>query len=522
MILDGKILIGKTCANEPCCLLPQMANRHGLVAGATGTGKTTTLKVLAEGFSDLGVPVFLADIKGDLTSLCQSGAVSDKLTARLTQMQISDFSFKPYPVDCWDVFGSGGHPLRATVSEMGPLLLGRLMGLNDTQSAVLSVVFKIADEKNLLLLDMKDFKSMLQYVGDNASEFTTEYGYLTKQSIGAIQRNLSVLEQQGAEQFFGEPAIDIWDLIKTDASGHGVVNVLDATKLYQSPSLYATMLLFILNELFEKLPEVGDVDRPKLVFFFDEAHLLFDDAPKALQDKIEQVVRLVRSKGVGVYFISQSPMDIPNSVLAQLSNRVQHALRAYTPADQKIIKATSDTFRVNPEFAVADVITQLATGEALISTLDEKGVPGVVQRALILPPQSCMGAVDPAAKQQAVRQSPVMGKYEAAVDRESAYELLVKKHQDEEAAAAAAAAQAEQAKADAIAQKEQEKQQAILQKQQEKAAAQAEKEAQRQHQQVMRTVDRMASGVLSQIGREIARNTKNPLIRGILGGLTRR
>ncbi len=522
MIQDGKILVGMTAVCEPCALLPQMANRHGLVAGATGTGKTTTLKVLAEGFSDLGVPVFLADIKGDLTSLCQPGAASDKLTARLDQMKITGFPFKPYPVDCWDVFGQGGHPLRSTVSEMGPLLLARLMGLNDTQTAVLSVVFKIADEKNLLLLDMKDFKSMLQYVGENASTFTTEYGYLTKQSIGAIQRNLSVLEQQGAEQFFGEPAIDIWDLIKTNSSGQGVINVLDATRLVQSPDLYATMLLFILNELFEKLPEVGDLDKPKMVFFFDEAHLLFKDVPKALEDKIEQVVRLVRSKGVGVYFVSQSPMDIPGSVLAQLSNRIQHALRAYTPADQKIIKATSDTFRVNPAFNVADVITQLGTGEALISLLDDKGVPGIVQRALILPPQSCMGAVDAAAKQQAIRQSPIMGKYEAAVDRESAYELLQKKYQDDQAAAAAAQQQAEQAKADAAAQKEQEKQQAALIKQQERAAAQAEKEAQRQHQQIMKTVDRMAGGVLNQIGREIARNTKNPLIRGILGGLTRR
>ncbi|MDL2206485.1 DUF853 domain-containing protein [Eubacteriales bacterium OttesenSCG-928-N13] len=517
MIQDNKILVGK--GENPVFLLPQMANRHGLIAGATGTGKTTTLKVLAEGFSAMGVPVFLADIKGDLMSLCQSGAPSDRINERLAQMGITDFTYSTFPLMCWDVFGQGGHPVRATISEMGPLLLSRLLNLNDTQQSVLSMIFKIADEQNLLLLDMKDFKSILQYVADHAQDFATEYGFVTKQSIGAIQRNMTALEQQGADSFFGEPALDINDWLRLDSTAKGYVNVLDATKLYQSPGLYATMLLYLLSELFEKLPEVGDPEKPKMVFFFDEAHLLFDDAPKALTDKIVQVVRLVRSKGVGVYFITQSPMDVPGDVLAQLSNRIQHALRAYTPADQKVIKATSDTFRPNPAFKVQDVITQLATGEALISFLDEKGVPGITERALILPPQSFMGTVDAAAKQQCMAASPVSGKYDTAVDRESAYEMLVKKHADEEAAAVAAAAQAEAAKQAAIDAKAAEKQAAAEAKQAQKQQEQAEKAAQKDHERNVRMVENMAGSVLKGVGREVARNINNPMLRSILGSL---
>ncbi len=506
MVQDGKILVGK--GDNPCYLLPGMANRHGLIAGATGTGKTTTLKVLAEGFSSIGTAVFLADIKGDLTSLCQSGAANDKINDRLQKMGIADFAYASFPVDCWDVFGQNGHPVRATISEMGPLLLSRLLGLNDTQEGVLSMIFQIADAQNLLLLDMKDFTSILQYVGDNAAQFTTQYGLVTKQSVGAIQRQMSILTGQGAQQFFAEPAIDIFDMIKTGADGRGLINVLDATKLYQSPQLYATMLLFILSELFEKLPEVGDPDHPKIVFFFDEAHLLFKDAPKALSDKIEQVVRLVRSKGVGVYFITQTPMDVPGPVLAQLSNRIQHALRAFTPADQKTIRATSDTFRQNPAFRVEDVITQLAVGEALISFLDASGVPSVVERALILPPQSFMGTVDAAARNQCISGSPVAGKYEQMVDLESAYELLQKKFADDQAQAEAAKAQAE---ADKLA--------AAQAKEQAKADAAARKQAEKDRQHMERAALNMAGSALSAVGREVVRNIDNPLVRGILGSL---
>jgi len=405
-------------------LLPKMANRHGLVAGATGTGKTVTLQVVAENLSKLGVPVFMADVKGDLSGISQKGAENAKIADRIQQLKLKDFAFSSCPVTFWDVYGEQGHPVRTTVSDMGPLLFSRLLNLNETQGGVLSLVFKIADDNGLLLLDLKDLRSMLQYVGDNAKTFQTEYGQVSGASIGAIQRGLLALEEQGGDKFFGEPALDLNDMIRLDSSGQGMVNILAANKLMQSPKVYATFLLWLLAELFERLPEIGDPDKPKVVFFFDEAHLLFTDAPQALLEKIEQVVRLVRSKGVGVYFITQNPIDIPEAVLGQLGNRVQHALRAFTPRDQKAVKSAAQTFRANPDVDVEKTITELGVGEALVSFLDEKGAPGIVQQAFVVPPHSQIGAITPDQRQQIVRQSAAYGKYEKLVDRESAYEKL--------------------------------------------------------------------------------------------------
>ncbi len=404
-------------------LYPKMANRHGLIAGATGTGKTVSLRVLAEQLSRIGVPVFMADVKGDLSGMCKPGGENPKIAERVQKLGLVDFNYEACPVMFWDVFGEQGHPVRATVSEMGPLLLARLLSLNETQSGVLTLVFKIADDNGLLLLDLKDLRAMLQYVGDHAEKFKTEYGNISAASIGTIQRGLIALEEQGGSRFFGEPALNLEDLIQTQ-NGRGVVNILAADKLMQSPKLYSTFLLWMLSELFERLPEVGDPEKPKLVFFFDEAHLLFDEAPKALREKIEQVVRLIRSKGVGVYFVSQNPLDIPDEVLGQLGNRVQHALRAFTPRDQKAVKAAAETFRPNPKLEVATVILEMGVGEALVSTLDEKGIPSVVERALIYPPRTQLPPLSPEERQQVIRQSPVYGHYEKALDRESAYEIL--------------------------------------------------------------------------------------------------
>ena len=405
-------------------LLPRMANRHGLVAGATGTGKTISLQVLAEGLSRTGVSVFMADVKGDLSGMSQPGQPNPKISGRVELLKLQNFTFQGFPVIYWDVFGEQGHPIRATISEMGPLLLARLFDLNDTQSAVLSLVFKIADDNGMLLLDLKDLQAMLQYVGNNAAQFQTTYGNISSASIGAVQRSLMTLEQQGGDKFFGEPALNLDDMIRIDPQGRGYINILAADKLMLTPKTYATFLLWLLSELFERLPEVGDPEKPKLVFFFDEAHLLFTDAPKALLEKIEQVVRLIRSKGVGVFFISQNPLDIPEMVLGQLSNRVQHALRAFTPLDQKAVKSAAQTFRTNPKLDVATAITQLAVGEALISTLDEQGMPGIVQRAFVLPPTSQVGPVAPDLRHQIIHGSPVFGRYETSIDRESAYERL--------------------------------------------------------------------------------------------------
>ena len=417
------MLIAKNASAE-CHLLPALANRHGLITGATGTGKTVTLQTLAENFSKIGVPVFMADVKGDLTGISQAGAIGEKMAAILKDRALDTPECIACPVTLWDVFGEQGHPVRATVSDMGPLLLGRMLNLNETQAGVLNLVFKIADDNGLLLLDLKDLRAMLQYVGDNASDFTTQYGNVSAASVGAIQRGLLQIETQGGSKFFGEPMLNISDFMQTDGNGHGVINILAADKLMHSPRLYATFLLWMLSELFEQLPEIGDPEKPKLVFFFDEAHLLFTDAPKALVERIELVVRLVRSKGVGVYFVTQNPLDIPDSVLAQLGNRVQHALRAYTPRDQKAVKATAETMRQKPGLDIATAITELAVGEALVSLLDTKGRPGITERVYVLPPGSQIGPITPAQRQELIAGSLVAGVYEKAVDRDSAYEKL--------------------------------------------------------------------------------------------------
>ena len=420
--MTDSLLIAKTADTE-LRLLPNMANRHGLIAGATGTGKTVTLQTLAEAFSNIGVPVFLADVKGDLSGISRAGGGNAKAEARAAELGLSDFKPAAAPVLFWDVFGKLGHPLRTTVSEMGPLLLARMLNLNEVQAGVLTAAFKIADDNGWLLLDLKDLRAMLQYASENATALAGEYGSISAASVGAIQRGLLQLEHEGGDQLFGEPALNFDDLLQTD-NGKGVVNILAAETLYNSPRVYATMLLWLLSELFENLPEAGDLDKPKLVFFFDEAHLLFNDAPPALLQKIEQVVRLIRSKGVGVYFVSQNPLDIPDAILGQLGNRVQHALRAFTPRDQKAVKAAAETFRINPELDVETAITELGVGEALVSFLDAKGTPQPVERGLILPPRSRVGPVEADERRETIAGSVLFGHYEAAIDRESAYEIL--------------------------------------------------------------------------------------------------
>jgi uncharacterized protein len=422
MDIAERILVAR--ARSDLELLPQMANRHGLIAGATGTGKTVTLQTLAEGFSRLGVPVFLADVKGDLSGISQPGTATPRIQERTRQLKLEGFTFGGCPVTFWDVFGEQGHPVRATITEMGPLLLARLLQLNDTQTGVLNLVFRIADAHGLLLLDLKDLRAMVQYVGDNSPAFTTEFGNISTASIGAIQRNLLTLEQQGADRFFAEPALNLDDLLQTDAQGRGMVNVLSADRLVQSPKVYASCLLWLLSELFEHLPEIGDPPKPKLVFFFDEAHLLFNDCPPALLEKIEQVVRLIRSKGVGVYFVTQNPRDIPDTVLGQLGNRILHALRSFTPLDQKAVRAAAETFRPNPKLDTEKAISELGVGEALISLLDERGQPTVVERGLIRPPRSQIGTISPEQRGKIIQSSLLFGTYEKVVDRESAYERL--------------------------------------------------------------------------------------------------
>jgi DNA helicase HerA-like ATPase len=415
------LLVAKTGSLD-LCLLPAFANRHGLIAGATGTGKTVTLQTLAEGFSRIGVPVFMADVKGDLSGIAQPGGGNAKVAERAKSLGLEP-KYEGCPAVFWDVFGAAGHPVRATISDMGPLLLARMLGLNDVQEGVLNLVFRIADDSGLLLLDLKDLRAMLQHVGDNAGQFTTAYGNISSASIGAIQRGLLALETQGAERFFGEPMLDIADLMQVEG-GRGVVNILAADRLMNSPKLYSTFLLWLLAELFQHLPEVGDSDKPKLVFFFDEAHLLFDEAPKALLEKIEQVVRLIRSKGVGVYFVTQNPLDIPDSVLGQLGNRVQHALRAFTPRDQKAVKSAAETMRPNPKLKVEQAITELGVGEALVSLLDEQGRPRMTERAFVVPPRGRVGPLTDGERKAAIASSTIAGHYEQAVDRESAYEKL--------------------------------------------------------------------------------------------------
>lgn len=428
--MQKSLVIAKNSETE-LAILPALANRHGLITGATGTGKTVTLQKMAESFSQIGVPIFMADVKGDLSGISAKGVLTPKLQSRLEALGVTDWHPAACPVTFWDVFAELGHPVRATISDMRPLLLSRLMNLNDVQSGVLQLIFKIADDNGLLLLDMKDLRATVQYVGENAKQFQTEYGNIAATSIGAIQRGLLTLQQQGADYFFGEPMLDIVDLIKTDSNGQGMVNILAADKLYNQPKLYAVFLLWLLSELFERLPEMGDVEKPKLVFFFDEAHLLFTNASTALLEKIEQVVRLIRSKGVGVYFVTQNPLDIPDNILGQLGNRVQHALRAFTPRDQKAVKAAAETMRANPKFKAEQAITELGVGEALISFLDEKGRPNIVQRAFVIAPDSRMGILTSEERSQLLNHSNIYGKYEKMLDRESAYEKLANQTSDE-------------------------------------------------------------------------------------------
>ena len=521
---DG-IFIGLSAADSgggiPQTLNLRRANRHGLIAGATGTGKTVTLQGVAESFSALGVPVFLADVKGDLSGIAMAGSPTaknaDKLVARAKEIGVADYSYADNPAIFWDLYGEQGHPIRTTVSEMGPLLLARLMGLNETQEGVLSIAFRYADEEGLLLLDLGDLQSMLAYCAENAEELSSRYGNVTKASVGAIQRQLLQLDSQGGGHFFGEPALDIHDFLKVDDQGRGYVNILAADKLMQSPKLYATFLLWLLSELFETLPEVGDPDKPVLVFFFDEAHLLFDDAPKALTDKIEQVVRLIRSKGVGIYFVTQNPIDIPEEVAGQLGNRVQHALRAFTPRDQKAIKAAAETFRVNPDLDVETAITELKVGEALVSLLQEDGSPGIVQRTLIAPPRSRLGPVD--AKERAIIQSisPCEGKYDELVDRESAEEILAARGQAAAAASQAAKARVEADKAAAVQAKLEAKQREAVLKEQAKREAAAAREAAKPS-ALDRAVQSATRSAASSVGRQVA----NELGRAVFGGSSRR
>lgn len=447
--MSAPLLIART-QDKQLELLPNMANRHGLITGATGTGKTVTLQKMAESFSEIGVPVFMADVKGDLTGVAEEGQASEKLMTRLNNIGVTDWEPHAKPVVVWDIFGEKGHPVRATVSDLGPLLLARLLNLNEVQSGVLNIIFRIADDQGLLLLDFKDLRAITQYIGDNAKSFQNQYGNISTASVGAIQRGLLTLEQQGAEHFFGEPMLDIKDWMRTDSNGKGIINILSAEKLYQMPKLYAASLLWMLSELYEQLPEAGDLEKPKLVFFFDEAHLLFSDAPQVLLDKIEQVIRLIRSKGVGVYFVSQNPSDIPDAVLGQLGNRVQHALRAFTPKDQKAVKTAAQTMRANPAFNTEQAIQELGTGEALISFLDAKGSPSIVERAMVIAPCSRMGPVTDDERNGLINNSPLYGKYEDEIDRESAFEMLQKGVQNSAGQADAPPAKGQQSADDGI------------------------------------------------------------------------
>ncbi|SDG38402.1 helicase HerA-like C-terminal domain-containing protein [Pelagibacterium luteolum] len=497
MLVDKAVYLGTS--SRPEYLPLEFANRHGLVTGATGTGKTVTLQILAEGFSRAGVPVFCADIKGDVAGLSHAGEPKDFLAERARTIGFSDYDFEGFPTIFWDLFGRQGHPIRTTVSEMGPLLLSRMLQLNATQEGVLNATFKLADDEGLLLLDFKDLRALLTHVSDRRAELSARYGNIAPASVGAIQRALLVLEQQGGEGFFGEPALDISDLMRVDAAGMGYISVLAADELMRSPRLYAIFLLWLLSELFEQLPEVGNPDKPKLVFFFDEAHLLFDEAPSALLDKIEQVVKLVRSKGVGVYFVTQNPADVPEAVLAQLGNRIQHALRAYTPSEQKAVRVAAQSFRPNPEFDTAEVITQLGTGEALVSVLEDKGIPSIVGRTLVRPPSSRMGPITPLEREVVLKASPVAGTYDTTLDRESAYELL-------DVRAKQALKDAELAERDAeIAKLEAE------------YAKRREKEATRRSSR-----QTPMEAALTTFARSVARQAGSSFVRGVLGSLTRK
>ena len=499
MYLENTHKVWLATGEHAIYLEPGMANRHGLIAGATGSGKTVTLKVLAESFSDMGVPVFLADIKGDLSGMCREGKETKHIRRSIDNMGIANFTYTAYPVRFWDVYGKKGLPVRTTISEMGPELISRLLGLNDTQSGILRIVFRIADEKGLLLIDLKDLRSMVQYVGDNAKEYKLTYGNISAQSVGAIQRSLLTLEDEGGDIFFGEPDLKLDDWLDWDENGKGVMNILECAELSQHPLLYGTFLLWMLSELYEMLPEAGDLDKPKLAFFFDEAHLLFNGAPKALVEKVEQVVRLIRSKGVSVWFITQVPSDLPDSVLGQIGNRVQHALRAYTPKDQKALRAAAQSFRANPAFDTEETLQALGVGEALVSVLDDRGVPGIVEKANILPPRSSMNAVTQGDIEDNVRDNPLYSKYFRAEDRESAYEELMEMAQE-----AAEEAEKERKK------EEKEKEKAA------KAAAKKKSSSTRKSTSRKKSaLDKAVSSAANTVGREIGKK----LVRGLLGNL---
>ncbi len=522
MYKDGKVWIANNENGENVFLLPKMANRHGLVAGATGTGKTITLKVLAESFSDMGVPVFLADVKGDLSGMVQPGVDSEDMQKRIQKFGLSEagFNYQKYPSTFWDVFGENGIPLRTTISEMGPLLLARILDLNDLQSDILTIAFKIADDNDLLLIDTKDLKALLNYISEHAKDFAADYGNISKVSVAAIVRAIVALEMAGGDKFFFEPALNIRDWFATGEGGKGMINILDSTSLINNGKLYATFLLWMMSELFETLPEVGDLDKPKMVFFFDEAHLLFDGAPKILMDKIEQVVKLIRSKGVGIYFVTQNPRDIPDGVLAQLGNKIQHALRAYTPSDMKAVKAAADSFRENPEFKTADVIQELGTGEAICSFLDESGTPTVCQRVKILPPQSLMGGIDASTRDKEIKGSLLYSKYFEPEDPDSAYEFLQRKGLEE-------AAEAEKAKAEAVAAKEKEKEEAAAAKAKAKEEAAADKKKKQAAKSVGnavvgtvgREVGKTVGGKFGKFGKTLGGNLGASLGRGLLSTL---
>ena len=507
MLKDGKILLAKTGDTE-LFLLPRMTNRHGLIAGATGTGKTVTMKVMAESFSDMGVPVFLADVKGDLSGMCLPGNDSGSVHDRIVKLGLEkEFEFRSFPTRFWDIFGENGHPVRVTVSEMGPTLLARLLGLTAVQTGVLNIVFRVADDHGLLLLDLKDLRAMLQFVGDNRAEFTTLYGNVSAASIGAIQRALLTFEEEGGKDFFGEPALDIHDWMRIGRGGKGYINILSAGRLIQSPTVYATFLLWMMTELMERLPEVGDLEKPRMVFFFDEAHLLFTDCPKTLVQKIVQTVRLIRSKGVGIFFVTQNPSDLPDEVLAQLSNRVQHALRAYTPAEQKAVRAAAKGFRVNTAFDTETVLKELGVGEALVSFLDEAGVPVPVERAYILPPQSLSDVIDEPVMQTFILSDEFEQKYRESYDRESAYEIILAANEELEAQRAleAEAAAAEKARL---------KEEALAEKQRQKDEAAAIKAAEREAEKKRKTMERAAKAASSSVAHSVSTN----IVNSVLGG----
>ena len=511
--------------SKPAQLLSNKLNRHGVIAGATGTGKTVTLKVLAEQLSEAGVPVLLSDIKGDLASLAEKGEVTEKIAERLKKVHVEDFEPSSYPVAFWDIFGENGINIRTTISEMGPILLSQLLGLNETQEGILNIAFKVADEQGLLLIDIKDLRAMLNYVGAHASELRNLYGNIAQQSIGTILRSLLVLEQQGGNQFFGEPAFEIGDLFKTDASGRGTINVLSSEKLFQTPKLYATFLLWFLSELYENLPEVGDLDKPKLVFFFDEAHVLFNQSNPAVQAKIELIVRLIRSKGISIFFVTQNPTDIPNAVASQLGNRIQHGLRAFTPAEQKNVKSVAETFRQEEGKDLVSVITNLKVGDAVVSTLQEDGSPSFAEVVSIYPPKSKLDAVDAFVRQQLVNQSPFYDKYAEMFDRESAHEQLLALEQQFQQEQEEALAQREAEKQAEAERKEAEKQEALAQKEAEKQTKLEEKERERQERELERqarqaatkkgdsAMDRFTKNIMSSVGREVGR----VITRGVMG-----